>query len=110
MASESFGSTHISAPARFTFHGSDGAPVIAESFTRNVSHQKRIDMEDAFRLIKELVITSTIIIGVLWLLAICFWMYPSMTEARKMDCAMAEFSPDMSLEVKQACREARSKK
>jgi hypothetical protein len=67
-------------------------------------------MEDAFRLIKELVITSTIIIGVLWLLAICFWMYPSMIEVRKMDCAMAEFSPDMSLEVKQACREMRSKK
>jgi hypothetical protein len=43
-------------------------------------------------------------------LALCFWMYPSMTEVRKMDCAMAEFSPDMSLEVKQACREARSKK
>jgi hypothetical protein len=67
-------------------------------------------MEDAFRLIKELVITATIIIGVLWLLAICFWMYPSMIEVRKMDCAMAEFSPDMSLEVKQACREMRSKK
>jgi hypothetical protein len=68
------------------------------------------DMDDAYRLIKELVITATIVIGVLWLLAICFWMYPSMVEVRKMDCAMAEFSPDMSLEVKQACREARSKK
>jgi hypothetical protein len=67
-------------------------------------------MEDAYRLIKELVITAVIIIGVLWVLAICFWMYPSMIEVRKMDCAMAEFSPDMSLEVKQACREARSKK
>jgi hypothetical protein len=67
-------------------------------------------MDAAFALIKELVITATIVIGVLWLLAICFWMYPSMIEVRKMDCAMAEFSPDMSLEVKQACREARSKK
>jgi hypothetical protein len=67
-------------------------------------------MDSAFALIKELVITTAIIIGVLWLLAICFWMYPSMTEVRQMDCAMAEFSPDMSLEVKQACREARSKK
>jgi hypothetical protein len=110
MASESFGSTHISAPARFTFHGSDGAPVIAESFTRNVSHQKRIDMEDAFRLIKELVITCGIIIALMCFMALCFWMYPSMNEVRKMDCAMAEFSPDMALEVKQACREARSKK
>jgi hypothetical protein len=67
-------------------------------------------MDDAYRLIKELVITAVIVIGVLWVLAICFWMYPSMIEVRKMDCAMAEFSPDMSLEVKQACREARSKK
>jgi hypothetical protein len=67
-------------------------------------------MDSVFTLIKELVITAVIVIGVLWLLAICFWMYPSMIEVRKMDCAMAEFSPDMSLEVKQACREARSKK
>ena len=67
-------------------------------------------MEDAYRLIKELVITATIVIGVLWVLAICFWLYPSMTEVRQMNCAMAEFSPDMSLEVKQACREARSRK
>ena len=67
-------------------------------------------MDNAFVLIKELVITAAIVMGVLWLLAICFWMYPSMIEVRKMDCAMAEFSPDMALEVKQACREARSKK
>ena len=67
-------------------------------------------MDSAFALIKELVITAVIVLGVLWLLAICFWMYPSMIEVRKMNCAMAEFSPDISLEVKQACREARSKK
>jgi hypothetical protein len=67
-------------------------------------------MDYAFALIKELVITAVIVIGVLWVLAICFWLYPSMTEVRQMNCAMAEFSPDMSLEVKQACREARSKK
>jgi hypothetical protein len=67
-------------------------------------------MDAAFALIKELVITATIVMGILWLLAICFWMYPSMTEVRQMDCSLAEFSPDMSLEVKQACREARSKK
>jgi len=67
-------------------------------------------MDAAFALIKELVITAVIVIGVLWVLAICFWMFPTMTEVRKMDCAMAEFSPDMALEVKQACREARSKK
>jgi len=67
-------------------------------------------MDYALNLFKELVITVVIVIGVLCILALCFWMYPSMTETRKMDCAMAEFSPDMSLEVKQACREARSKK
>ena len=67
-------------------------------------------MDATFALIKELVITAVIVMGVLWLLAICFWMYPSMTEARKINCSMVEFSPDMSLEVKQACREARSKK
>jgi hypothetical protein len=109
MAFASFGSTHISAPERFTFHGSDGAPVIAESFTKNVFHQKRIDMDTAINVFKEIVITVGIVIGMLCLMALCFWMYPSMTEVRKMDCAMAEFSPDMSLEVKQACREARSK-
>jgi len=67
-------------------------------------------MDAAFALIKEVVIMATIVVSILCVLALCFWMYPSMTEARKMDCAMAEFSPDMSLEVKQACREARSKK
>ena len=67
-------------------------------------------MDYAFALIKELVITAVIVIGVLWVLAICFWMYPSMTEVRQMDCSLVEFSPDVALEVKQACREMRSKK
>jgi hypothetical protein len=67
-------------------------------------------MEATFALIKELVITAVIIFGVMCLLALCFWMYPSMTEVKKMDCSLAEFSPDISLEVKQACREARRKK
>ena len=67
-------------------------------------------MDAAFALIKELVITAVIVMGVLWLLAICFWMYPSMTEVRQMNCSLVEFSPDVALEVKQACREARSKK
>jgi len=71
---------------------------------------KRNNMDYAFALIKELVITAVIVIGVLWVLAICFWMYPSMTEVKKMDCSLVEFSPDVALEVKQACREARSKK
>lgn len=45
--------------------------------------------------------------GVLFL---CAWMYPPMHEVKKMDCALAEFSPDISTEIKQLCREARSKK
>jgi hypothetical protein len=66
-------------------------------------------MNAALDLMKELVITAAIIFGVMCLLALCFWMYPSMTEVKKMDCSLAEFSPDVTLEVKQACREARRK-
>jgi hypothetical protein len=66
-------------------------------------------MEATFALIKELIITAVIIFGVMCLLALCFWMYPSMTEVKKMDCSLVEFSPDVALEVKQACREARRK-
>jgi len=67
-------------------------------------------MDAALDLMKELVITAAIIFGIMCLLALCFWMYPSMTEVKKMDCSLVEFSPDVALEVKQACREARSKK
>jgi hypothetical protein len=41
---------------------------------------------------------------------LCAWMYPPLHEAKKMDCALAEFSPDISIEIKQLCREARSKR
>ena len=41
---------------------------------------------------------------------LCAWMYPPMHEAKKVDCSLAEFSPDISLEIKQLCREARMKK
>jgi hypothetical protein len=67
-------------------------------------------MDRAINLFTELVITTVIVIGVLCVLALCFWMYPSMTEVKKLDCSMVEFSPDIALEVKQACREMRSKK
>jgi hypothetical protein len=40
----------------------------------------------------------------------CAWMSPPMHEAKKMDCSLAEFSPDISLEIKQLCREARKTK
>jgi hypothetical protein len=50
--------------------------------------------------------------GMMFLVVIflCAWMYPPLHEAKKMDCALAEFSPDISTEIKQLCREARSKK
>ena len=41
---------------------------------------------------------------------LCAWMYPPLHEAKKMDCALAEFSPDISTEIKQLCREARKSK
>ena len=35
------------------------------------------------------------------------WTCPSMHEAKKVDCSLVEFSPDISTEIKQLCREAR---
>lgn len=40
---------------------------------------------------------------------VCAWMYPPLHEAKKVDCSLAEFSPDISTEIKQLCREARNK-
>jgi hypothetical protein len=41
---------------------------------------------------------------------LCAWMYPPLHEAKKADCALVEFSPDYSAEIKQLCREARRNK
>jgi hypothetical protein len=41
---------------------------------------------------------------------LCAWMYPPLHEAKKADCALVEFSPDYSAEIKQLCREARKNK
>jgi hypothetical protein len=46
----------------------------------------------------------------LFLVLMGAWMYPPLHEAKKMDCALAEFSPDISTEIKQLCREARMSK
>ena len=56
--------------------------------------------------------TAIVCMGFMFLVAVflCAWMYPPLHEAKKMDCALAEFSPDISTEIKQLCREARSKK
>ena len=44
------------------------------------------------------------------LVFLCAWMHPPMHEAKKADCALVEFSPDYSAEIKQLCREARRNK
>jgi hypothetical protein len=67
-------------------------------------------MPDDLNTILEIVTSVLIVLTFVLFITFCAWMYPSMTEAKKMDCAMVEFSPDVALEVKQACREARSKK
>jgi hypothetical protein len=55
---------------------------------------------------------ALICMGIMFLAAVflCAWMYPPLHEAKKMDCALAEFSPDISTEIKQLCREARMSK
>ena len=54
-----------------------------------------------------LVLAVTMFLALVFL---CAWMYPPLHEAKKMDCALAEFSPDISTEIKQLCREARKSK
>lgn len=67
-------------------------------------------MNDSLNTIKKMCITVVIVITFVEFIFFCAWMYPTMTEVKQMDCAMAGFSPDISTEIKQLCREARSKK
>lgn len=67
-------------------------------------------MPDELNTMLEIATSILIVVTFVLFISFCAWMYPSMTEAKKMDCKMVEFSPDVTLEVKQACREARSKK
>jgi hypothetical protein len=63
--------------------------------------------------LNEILETITVVcMGVMFLgvIFLCAWMYPPLHEAKKVDCTLAEFSPDISNEIKQLCREARSKK
>ena len=64
------------------------------------------DMNDTFETL------AIAFMGAMFLAAVflCAWMYPPLHEAKKMDCSLAEFSPDISTEIKQLCREARTKK
>jgi len=58
----------------------------------------------------EIATSVLIVVTFVLFISFCAWMFPTMTEAKKLDCALAEFSPDVSTEIKQLCREARSKK
>jgi hypothetical protein len=60
--------------------------------------------------IGELFISASIVVCFVSFIMFCAWMYPTMTEVKKLDCAMVEFSPDISTEIKQLCREARGRK
>jgi len=67
-------------------------------------------MPDELHTMLEIATSILIVVTFVLFISFCAWMYPSMTEVKKMDCSMVEFSPDVALEVKQACREARGKK
>lgn len=58
----------------------------------------------------ETILIACMAVMFLSVIFLCAWMYPPMHEAKKADCALVEFSPDYSAEIKQLCREARSKK
>jgi hypothetical protein len=60
--------------------------------------------------ILDTAVWMSMVVMFLSVIFLCAWMYPPMHEAKKMDCALAEFSPDISIEIKQLCREARSKR
>ena len=66
-------------------------------------------MNNQLETMKEIAVTVVIVIAFVGFILLCAWMYPTMTEVKQMNCAMAEFSPDISTEIKQLCREARSK-
>lgn len=67
-------------------------------------------MRDVFETLMNAAIILCMGVMFFGVLFLCAWMYPPMHEAKKMDCSLAEFSPDISTEIKQLCREARSKK
>jgi nitrate/nitrite transporter NarK len=67
-------------------------------------------MPDQLSTMLEIATSILIVTTFILFITFCAWMFPTMTEAKKMDCSMVEFSPDVALEVKQACREMRSKK
>ena len=67
-------------------------------------------MPNELETILEVATSVLIVITFVLFVSFCAWMYPTMTEVKKTDCSLAEISPDVSTEIKQLCREARSKK
>ena len=63
-------------------------------------------MED----ILETIVWVCMVVMFLAAIFLLAWMYPPLHEAKKVDCSLAEFSPDISTEIKQLCREARRSK
>ena len=61
------------------------------------------DLVDSF-------VLGSAVLMFLGIVFLCAWMYPPLHEAKLMDCSLAEFSPDISSEIKQLCREARGEK
>jgi len=72
----------------------------------NHGERKRVDMDD----ILETTVVACIVMMFLAVVFLCAWMYPPLHEVKKRDCSIAEFSPDISTEIKQLCREARNTK
>jgi len=58
----------------------------------------------------DTVVMACMVMMFLSVVFLCAWMYPPLHEAKKADCALVEFSPDYSAEIKQLCREARKNK
>jgi hypothetical protein len=58
----------------------------------------------------KIMVVACMVMMFLAVVFLCAWMYPPLHEAKKVDCTLAEFSPDISTEIKQLCREARSKR
>jgi len=67
-------------------------------------------MPEELETMLEIVTSILIVITFVLFISFCAWMFPTMTEVKKTDCSLAEISPDVSTEIKQLCREARSKK
>lgn len=67
-------------------------------------------MPDELNTLLEVATSVLIVVTFVLFISFCAWMFPTMTEVKKTDCSLAEISPDVALEVKQACREARMKK